>query len=169
MTVAATAAPAPALGRPVTFVAAVGVLSPGVGTPTGVVTFKEGSTVLGTGTLVTIAGTPFATFTTSTLSAGVHHITAVYGGDAWDKPSTSATFTVTVGGATPATAIYPAAPAATAPAAPGQAAKAAVPLASPAAATPAAATAVAAAGQRAWLTALEAVVDEDGRPAAFID
>jgi hypothetical protein len=45
-------------------------------TPTGTGTFKDGSTVLGTGTL---AGK--ASYSTSTLSAGSHNITAVYAGD----------------------------------------------------------------------------------------
>ncbi|HMF36072.1 MAG TPA: Ig-like domain repeat protein, partial [Isosphaeraceae bacterium] len=69
----------------VTFTATVSVNSPGAGTPTGTVTFKDGATVLGTGTL----SGGVATFTRSTpLSAGAHHITAVYGGDTNDLDST---------------------------------------------------------------------------------
>jgi len=38
-------------GQPVTFTATVAAKSPGAGTPTGTVTFKDGSSTLGTGTL----------------------------------------------------------------------------------------------------------------------
>jgi hypothetical protein len=48
------------------------------GTPTGTVTFKEGSAVLGTGTL---NFSRQATFTTTALSAGNHNIAAEYNGD----------------------------------------------------------------------------------------
>ena len=47
------------------------------GTPTGTVTFLDGTTPIGTGTLT--AG--LATLTTSSLAAGSHSITAAYGGD----------------------------------------------------------------------------------------
>ena len=67
----------------VTFTAVVN--NGGVETPTGVITFKDGSAVLGTGTL----SNGQATFTTSTLTVGGHTITAVYGGDADDQASTS--------------------------------------------------------------------------------
>src|SRR5439155_1247692 len=63
------------------------------GTPTGTVTFRNGSTNLGTGTL-TASGT--ATLTTTALSAGTHSITAVYSGDAIFSTSTSAVLTQTV-------------------------------------------------------------------------
>src|SRR3979409_1120111 len=66
-----------ALGQAVTFTATVKPAS-GTVTPTGTVTFNDGATVLGSGPLS--GGT--ATFTTSGLGAGVHSITAVYGGDA---------------------------------------------------------------------------------------
>jgi hypothetical protein len=51
------------------------------------VTFKEGTTVLGTGTLS--GGS--ATFTTSTLPVGTNAIKAVYGGDMHLAASTSNT------------------------------------------------------------------------------
>src|SRR5439155_1029641 len=66
-----------ALGQAVTFTATVQPAT-GSGTPTGTVTFNDGAIVLGPGSLN--GGT--ATFTTSGLGAGVHSITAVYGGDA---------------------------------------------------------------------------------------
>jgi len=55
-------------------------------TATGMVQFLDSGNLLGTGTLT--GGT--ATFTTSSLASGTHSITAVYGGDANDKSSTSA-------------------------------------------------------------------------------
>jgi hypothetical protein len=82
-----------AFGQSVTFTATVSVVAPGVGTPTGTVTFKDGATTIGTGTLS--AG--IATFTTSTLAAGTHSITAVYGGDTNDSTSTSAALSQVVG------------------------------------------------------------------------
>ena len=62
----------------VTFTATVSVNSPYTGTPTGTVTFYDnnGATTLGTGTL----SSGKATFSISTLTAGTHTITAVYGG-----------------------------------------------------------------------------------------
>ena len=73
-------------GQSVTFTAIVtpATLTPATvprvtGTPTGTVTFKDGATTLGTGTL---NAQGVATFTTSSLSVGTHPITAVYGGDA---------------------------------------------------------------------------------------
>jgi len=71
--------PSPSVyGQSVTFTATIGVVTPGAGTPTGSVTFMDGSTTLGTGTL---NGTGTASFTTSALAIGSHAITAVYGGD----------------------------------------------------------------------------------------
>ncbi len=78
-------------GQPVTFTATVTANSPGAGTPTGTVTFKDGT--LGTGTL---NGSGQATFTTSTLAVGSHSITASYGGDATFSGSTSSPLTQTV-------------------------------------------------------------------------
>ena len=73
-------------GQAVTFTATITPVSPGSGTPTGTVTFDDGSTVLGTVTLTN--GT--ASFTTSSLAVGTHSIKAVYAGDANFKTSTSA-------------------------------------------------------------------------------
>jgi Bacterial Ig-like domain (group 3)/Glycine rich protein len=66
------------VGQAVTFTATVSVNSPGAGTPTGTVTFSDGSTQLGTATLDS-SGT--AAITASALAAGSHTITAAYGGD----------------------------------------------------------------------------------------
>jgi len=70
-------------------------------TPTGIVTFKDGTNTLGTGTLVS----GVATFTTSTLVSGSHSITAVYPGDANNAGNTSAPLTQTVNIATTQTAL----------------------------------------------------------------
>ena len=72
--------------------AAMHVLAPG--TPTGQVTFDDGSTVLGTVELN--AGT--ASFSISTLSVGTHSIKVVYGGDTNFKTSTSASLSQVVQG-----------------------------------------------------------------------
>jgi fibronectin-binding autotransporter adhesin len=72
-------------GQNVTFTATVSPLA-GSGTPTGTVTFRDGSAILATVALV--AGS--ATFTTSALSVGTHSITAESNGDATYLPSTSA-------------------------------------------------------------------------------
>jgi hypothetical protein len=66
-------------GQNVTFTASVTATAPGSGTPTGTVTFKDGSTTLGTGTLTASGVATFQTSSLSTpLSVGTHPITAVY-------------------------------------------------------------------------------------------
>lgn len=60
--------------------------------PSGTVTFKDGATTLGTGT---ISGTS-ASFTTPTLTAGTHSITAAYAGDSANNGVTSAVLSQTV-------------------------------------------------------------------------
>jgi hypothetical protein len=79
--------------QPVTFTAVVTATAPGGGVPTGTVTFKNGSTVLGTGTL---DGSGHGTFITSSLAVGSASITAAYGGDGNFGASTSSTLTQTV-------------------------------------------------------------------------
>jgi uncharacterized repeat protein (TIGR01451 family) len=76
-------------GQSVTFTATVSG-----STPTGTVTFKDGATTLGTGTL---NGTGVATFATAALTSGPHAVTAAYGGDANNASSTSSVLTQTVG------------------------------------------------------------------------
>ena len=73
-TVVVTSATPVQPGVSVTFTATV--TSP-AGIPTGTVTFSEGTTALGTGT---VNATGVATFSTSTLTSGSHTITATYGG-----------------------------------------------------------------------------------------
>src|SRR6185369_14580584 len=60
----------------VTFTATTVANAPGTATPTGTVTFKDGTRILGTASLS--AGT--ARFTVSNLAKGAHSMTAVYGG-----------------------------------------------------------------------------------------
>jgi Bacterial Ig-like domain (group 3)/Pectate lyase superfamily protein/Fibronectin type III domain len=71
-------------GVPVTFTATV--VPSATGTPTGTITFMNGSTVLGAANLDASAQ---ATFTSSSLSIGSDSITAVYSGDASFLTSTS--------------------------------------------------------------------------------
>jgi len=73
-------------GQQVTFTATV-TKSGGPGTPTGTVTFFDGSTPLAT---VPVNGSGVATFSTSSLGVGAHSITATYNGDANFATSTSA-------------------------------------------------------------------------------
>jgi N-acetylneuraminic acid mutarotase len=65
----------------------------GAATPTGTVTFYDGSTSLGTGSL---NGSGIATYMTSSLASGPHSLTAGYAGDTNNKASTSAATAVTV-------------------------------------------------------------------------
>ncbi len=74
-----------AYGQPITFTATVTSAGP---TPTGTVTFKNGSAPLGTASLNPQGS---ATFTTLTLAAGTYAITAAYSGDTSSAKSTSAT------------------------------------------------------------------------------
>lgn len=85
-------------GQPVTFTATV---NGGTGTPTGTVTFRDGSTVLG---VINVANRT-ASITVSTLSAGTHSITAVYSGDAVFATSTSATVSQVVNRANTTTSL----------------------------------------------------------------
>src|SRR5207237_700794 len=76
-TVSSTANPS-VFGQTVTFTAVVAAVSPGAGTATGTVTFKEGAVTLAN-TVAMAAGQ--ATFTPSALSVTTHTITATYNGD----------------------------------------------------------------------------------------
>lgn len=86
-TTSLTASPNPSnSGQSVTLTATVTAVAPGAGAPSGTVTFLDGTTTLGTGTLNS-AGT--AAFSTSSLSSGSHSLTASYGGDVNFTASTS--------------------------------------------------------------------------------
>src|SRR5207247_2344219 len=79
-------------GQTVTFTATIAGGNSTTGAPTGSVNFFDGSTALGTATL--LGGV--ANFSTTSLSTGSHTITAVYGGDANFTTSTSNPVTQTV-------------------------------------------------------------------------
>jgi hypothetical protein len=85
-----TSAASVAAGASVTFTATV---NGSAGTPTGTVTFLNGTASLGTGAL---NGSGVATLTTSFSTAGTFSITAQYGGDATFSGSTSAAVSETV-------------------------------------------------------------------------
>jgi hypothetical protein len=80
-------------GQSVTFSLTVQAVAPATGTPTGIVTFLEGSTILYT-TFLDSNG--HASYTTSSLTTGSHAINVVYRGDETFGGS-STTFTQTVG------------------------------------------------------------------------
>jgi len=85
-----TSSPNPGfLSNPITFTAAISALSV---LPTGTVTFYDGTTQIGSGTVS--AG--MATCTTSALIAGAHSITAVYSGDSSYGPATSGMISETI-------------------------------------------------------------------------
>ena len=67
-----------AYGQPVTLTATVSPLDAGIGTPTGIVSFEDGTSILGTAPL---DGSGTAIYSTSALAVGNHSITAAYGGD----------------------------------------------------------------------------------------
>jgi hypothetical protein len=80
------------VGQPVTITVTVTPVAPASGTPTGTVTFLDGTASLGTGTL---SGGQ-ATFTTSSVAAGSHSITANYAGDTNFVASTSTSLSLPV-------------------------------------------------------------------------
>src|SRR6202020_58956 len=93
-----TAAPtSAAIGAAVTFTAKVAETA-GTAIPTGSVTFSNGATTLGSGTLNS-SGT--ATLTTSSLAVGIHSVTAAYGGNSANSPSTSSAVSFTIKAAAP--------------------------------------------------------------------
>jgi YVTN family beta-propeller protein len=99
----ATSSPNPSVfGQSVTFTATVSVAAPGTGTLTGTIAFKENGNTIGTATL---DSSGLASFTTSSLTAGSHQITAVYNGDGNFNGSTSATLTQIVNLASTTTTI----------------------------------------------------------------
>lgn len=93
------------LGDTVTFTATV--TPTGTGTPTGLVTFFDGATPLGSGTLNGVAGNDQATFATSLMSASgsPHSITATYQGDSNFTSSTSTAISQTVNPRTSTTGV----------------------------------------------------------------
>ncbi len=90
ISVASSANPAKT-GTSVTFTATISAPA-GVTAPSGKVTFKDGTTVLGTGTIASGK----ATYSTSALAKGTHSITAAYGGDGNYLTATSSVLTQTM-------------------------------------------------------------------------
>jgi len=82
----------PTASQSVTFTARVIPTAGETGTPTGKITFKDGSLVLGT---VPLSGG--AASITTKLAAGTHKIVAAYAGDTNFNPSSSPTLTIVVG------------------------------------------------------------------------
>ncbi|MGB6429427.1 MAG: Ig-like domain repeat protein [Candidatus Acidiferrales bacterium] len=82
-------------GSSITFTATV--TPAGAEIPTGLVTFADGSTTLGSVPVHTVGVTGVATFAISTLVPGPHSITATYGGDANTASSVSATLPIQIG------------------------------------------------------------------------
>src|SRR5205807_5820717 len=70
--------------------------STAVASPTGTVTFSDGTTSIGQGTLSTTGGSTTASFSTSSLLVGTHTINASYGGDS-NFLSSAGTLTQAVG------------------------------------------------------------------------
>ena len=75
-------------GQSVTFTVTVGAVAPGTGIPTGTVTFRDGATPIGVGTL---NASGIATLTVANLSVATHPITVSYPGDGNFNGSTSNT------------------------------------------------------------------------------
>ena len=85
-----TASPNPAFAlNPVTLTATIASFAT---PPTGTVTFYDGTTQLGTGTVTSGS----ATYSATTLTAGNHSITAVYSGDSSYGPATSGAVSETI-------------------------------------------------------------------------
>ena len=81
-TTTVAAAPNPStLNQSVTFTATVTPAAGASGTPTGTVQFEVDGVKVGSGTLAVVNNVDQATFSTSSLAAGVHSVTAVYSGD----------------------------------------------------------------------------------------
>ena len=86
-------APSVSVGQNVTFTATVAGPSGNTTVPTGSVSFYNGSTMLGGGT---VDATGMAAISSSSLAAGSYSVTAVYSGDATFAPSTSSPVALTV-------------------------------------------------------------------------
>jgi hypothetical protein len=71
-------------GQAITFTATIVAVAPAIGAPTGTVTFLDGGTPIGTGSVS--GGT--ASFTSSSLAVGNHTVTASYAGDSSFNGST---------------------------------------------------------------------------------
>jgi large repetitive protein len=91
LTVSSSAA-AVILGQAITLTAKVSVLAPGVALPSGIVTIKDGTTVLGTA----VVTNGVAVFKMPKLAKGKYTLTVVYGGDAHCLSCASASLTESI-------------------------------------------------------------------------
>ena len=85
-------------GTAITFTATVAPKTP---SPTGTVSFNDGTKALGSGTINSLG---VATYSTSALATGTHSIIAIYGGDADHSTSTSSALTETITSVVPPSA-----------------------------------------------------------------
>ncbi|PJD95947.1 MAG: hypothetical protein CK425_07315 [Parachlamydia sp.] len=84
-------------GETVTFTVTVNALAPGMGAPSGTVSFYSGATFLGnSGALIPGINSSTATFSTSVLSLGSHFILGIYNGDVNFTSSSAPTITQVV-------------------------------------------------------------------------
>ena len=105
-TVALVASPSPSqAGQKVTLTATVTQSQKYASLPTGTVTFEDGSTTLGT---IAISSSGVAAYSTTTLAAGSHTLTAHYNGDG-TYPAVNGMQTLTVKGQTATVKVTPAA------------------------------------------------------------
>lgn len=79
-TAVTSSSPTSVFGQPVTFTATVSVVAPGAGSPSGTITFTDGSEVLGTAAVDSSTGEQ-ASIQVSNLSVAQHAIVATYDGD----------------------------------------------------------------------------------------
>jgi hypothetical protein len=91
-----SSAPSSVFRQSIVLTATVRTIAPGVGTPTGTVTFKYNGSPLGTGTLGVVNGQVVATLTTASIGVGIYSLTAVYNGDPVFNISISSTVTQVV-------------------------------------------------------------------------
>jgi subtilisin-like proprotein convertase family protein len=89
-------------GQAVVLTAAVAVVAPGAGSPTGAVSFYDGGTLLGAPSL---DGSGTATWTTSGLAVGPHSLSATYGGDTNFAGNSAGGLSQSVGQATTTTTV----------------------------------------------------------------
>ncbi len=94
-----------AVGQPVSMTATISVTSPGSGTPTGTITFKDGANSIGAAAILPGGGGGTATFTTNSLPVGNHTLNVTYNGDANFTGSTAAPVIQTVGQASTTTTV----------------------------------------------------------------
>ena len=89
-------------GQVVNFTAKVAPVAPGTGTPSGTVTFTDGSAVL---TTLPLDASGTATYVSAGLAVATHSLVAVYNGSGSDASSTSSKLTFAVGPAATSTTL----------------------------------------------------------------